>query len=409
MDKQHAIGIIAEYNPFHNGHSWQLQQAQLAFGQRPILAVMSGNFMQRGTPALADKWARAALAVANGVDLVLELPTIFACRSAEHFARGAVQTLIATGCVSSLAFGCETEDYALLNQAANFSLENEGLLKAQLQQGHSYAAANQQVLAQLDPRLALISKSPNNILALEYLKQLTLNNSSIQPLPQKRHEAHYHDELIGGGIASATAIRKEIFAQGFTPLVQKAVAPTTYATLQELSQAHRLGINEQTLELVSLFTLRSLTAPAILSACECSEGLENKFHAAAGACSLAAVLAQVKSKRYPASRIQRLLLQLLLSTPTLSFKQALTSSPSYLRVLAFNDTGRQLLKTMQTTATLPVLTKLGRHVLTDNKKSADFINALQLDITATNLYNFLQNKNFGYATDYTTSPLYCKG
>ena len=121
MPNKHCIGIVAEYNPFHNGHAYHLSETKKVVGDAPVIAVMSGNFVQRGIPALTDNWSRAAIATRNGVDLVLELPTIFACRSAEHFARGAVKTLDGAGCVTHLSFGCETSDIGLLEQAVGIA------------------------------------------------------------------------------------------------------------------------------------------------------------------------------------------------------------------------------------------------------------------------------------------------
>ena len=406
MTNKHCIGVVAEYNPFHNGHAYHLAAAKKTVGDMSVIAVMSGNFVQRGIPALTDKWSRAEIATRNGVDLVLELPTIFACRSAEHFARGAVKALESTGCVTHLSFGCETSDISLLEQAAQISASNPTDTQLELAKGLSYAAAMGSALSKVNPALAKVVEQPNNILAIEYLKQINISNAKLIPLPISRISAMYNDKEIKGNIASATAIRQEFLKNGLTTDIANAVSPSTFLKLSQLNAEKRLGHNQEYLDLLLSFLLKQISPAYIAKCCECSEGLENKINKAANAASWPEAISMIKSKRYPETRINRLLLQILLSSQETTFKDAIGENPSYLRVLSFNDRGRKLLKDMSNTAKLPIITKLGKNVLSREEKSKDFIASLKVDISATNLFSLLQGNSLSYPADFKTSPFY---
>lgn len=409
MKKTQSIGIIAEYNPFHNGHAHHLAETRKSVGDLPVIAVMSGNFVQRGLPALTDKWSRATMAVKNGVDLVLELPTVFACRSAEHFARGGISLLKATGCVSYLSFGCETNNLQLLEQAAQFACRNNSDCQAELAKGLSYAAAIGTAMAKENPSLAVIVEQPNNILAIEYLKHIELLEAGFTPIPVNRMFSMYNDKKISGSIASATAIRSEFLSHGLNSNIAQAVPAPTLKILEDLSEKTRLGFNQTNLDLLLIFLLRQISSADIAERCECSEGLENKIFKAAAASDWFQAVSMIKSKRYPETRINRLLLQLLLSssgTTGTNFKEAISEHPSYLRVLAFNNRGRKLLKNMRNTCELPIVNKLGRDILHEGAASKNFVSSLKIDISATELFSLLQNNSLPYAADFKTSPIY---
>ncbi|NCD08555.1 MAG: hypothetical protein EOL98_03865 [Negativicutes bacterium] len=407
MKKKQSIGIIAEYNPFHNGHAHHLAETRKLVGEDlPVIAVMSGNFVQRGLPAMTDKWSRATIAVKNGVDLVLELPTIFACRSAEHFARGGISLLKATGCISYLSFGCETNNLQLLEQAAQFACRNNSDCQAELAKGLSYAAAVGTAMAKENPSLATIVEQPNNILAIEYLKHIELLKAGFTPIPVNRMSSMYNDKSISGSIASATAIRTEFLSHGLNNNIAQAVPAPTLKILEELYEKTRLGFNQTNLDLLLIFLLRQISPTDIAERCECSEGLENKIFKAAAASDWFKAVSMIKSKRYPETRINRLLLQLLLSSSETNFKEAISEHPSYLRVLAFNNRGRQLLKNMRNTCELPIVNKLGREILHEGTANKNIVSSLKIDISATELFSLLQNNSLPYAADFKTSPIY---
>ena len=431
-----ATGIIAEYNPFHNGHLYQLKEAARLTNQ-PIIVVMSASFMQRGEPACLSKWQRARLAVQGGAALVLELPTAFSLRSAQFFATGAVQLFAATGCVNALACGVETpeRDFVALAQGM-MSAEAQGRIKALLGQGKSYAVACATVLAEAErassgqklPSYAPLAK-PNDILALEYAKALL--NTNIKPYFIQRLGDGYNDREITGALASATAIRQALKAERNTYYANTLstanasnnadtnAAACTFSWRQAVPASVALalqegqpGYDEQLLWQLLRYRLRLLEAEDIADACQCSEGLENLLKQSAGCATLAQALQLCTSKRYTTSRIRRLFMQLLLQVPRWRWEE---NAPAYLRVLAFNDTGRQLLKQMKSSATLPIITGIAKNwryklAHLPLRQQQIYIQQLELELKATELWSLLQlNPALNRAgNDLLTSPAYVK-
>jgi predicted nucleotidyltransferase len=216
------VGLVVEYNPFHNGHLYHLNKSKEVTNATHSIAVMSGNFLQRGEPALFDKYTRAQIAVSNGVDLVVELPSLFACQSAEIFSHGAVALLNSLNCIDSICFGSEEGDIDILYQIANI-LTNEptefkDTLKAYLDEGLLFAVARSKALYDYissnnlldipEEKLNTILNSSNNILGIEYIKSLIRLNSNIKPYTITRIKSEYNSEIISSNICSATAIRK---------------------------------------------------------------------------------------------------------------------------------------------------------------------------------------------------------
>lgn len=385
-----ATGIIAEYNPFHNGHLYHIQETK-RLTQQPVIVVMSGSFMQRGEPAVLSKWQRASCAVQGGADLVLELPCVFTLRSAEFFAKGAVQLLAATGCVNTLACGTEhpQSDFKAAASLA-CSAEAQARLRELLQNGLSYAQAWEKILG-----ANTAFRSPNNILALEYTKALLQTSADIQPLYLQRTDEGYNSTTIGNSIASASAIRRAM-ADG-NESWQQAVPDYTHAALAAGSY------NAQLLWLLLKYRLRLLTPQQLAERCEASEGLENLLSKAADCASLQSALAACSSKRYTASRIRRLLLQILLDKQKTVWQQ---QAPAYMRVLAFNNIGRQLLHRMKTSAQLPIINNLGKNALCND--SVAYRTQLSAEVTATDLWSLLQkdaalNRS---GNDFYQSPVY---
>ena len=413
-----ATGIIAEYNPFHNGHLYQLREAQRLTGQ-PIVVVMSASFMQRGEPACLSKWLRARLAVENGAALVLELPTAFSLRSAQFFASGGVQLLAATGSVTTLSCGVESPelDFGALAQRIT-SDAAQGRIRSLLSQGKSYAAACAAVLSeaqQEDGVTAMQASSnegkafagltkPNDILALEYAK--ALQATDIKPLFIERRGDGYNDREISGTMSSATAIRQAL--NNSNDGWQQAVPASVRQALLDNAPGYDAALLWQLLR----YKLRLMSVDAIADACQCSEGLENLLKDAAACPSFAEALQLCTSKRYTTSRIRRLFMQLLLDVPRWRWED---NTPAYLRVLAFNDTGRQLLKQMKSTASLPIITGLYRnwpqrlqHL--SMRQQQIYTQQLELELKATELWSLLQlNPDLNrYGNDYLISPSYVK-
>ena len=413
-----ATGIIAEYNPFHNGHLYQLREATRLTGQ-PVVVAMSASFMQRGEPACLSKWLRARLAVENGAALVLELPTAFSLRSAQFFASGGVQLLAATGSVNTLSCGVESPelDFGALAQRIT-SDAAQGRIRSLLSQGKSYAAACAAVLGeaqQEDGVTAMQASSnegkafagltkPNDILALEYAK--ALQATDIKPLFIERRGDGYNDREISGTMSSATAIRQAL--NNSNDGWQQAVPASVRQALLDNAPGYDAALLWQLLR----YKLRLMSVDAIADACQCSEGLENLLKDAAACPSFAEALQLCTSKRYTTSRIRRLFMQLLLDVPRWRWED---NTPAYLRVLAFNDTGRQLLKQMKSTASLPIITGLYRnwpqrlqHL--QLRQQQIYSQQLLLELRATELWSLLQlNPSLNRSgNDFLISPAYVK-
>ena len=413
-----ATGIIAEYNPFHNGHLYQLREAQRLTGQ-PIVVVMSASFMQRGEPACLSKWLRARLAVENGAALVLELPTAFSLRSAQFFASGGVQLLAATGSVTTLSCGVESPELNFGALAQRITSDAaQGRIRSLLSQGKSYAAACAAVLSEAQQEAGVTAMQassnegkafagltkPNDILALEYAK--ALQATDIKPLFIERRGDGYNDREISGTMSSATAIRQAL--NNSNDGWQQAVPASVRQALLDNAPGYDAALLWQLLR----YKLRLMSVDAIADACQCSEGLENLLKDAAACPSFAEALQLCTSKRYTTSRIRRLFMQLLLDVPRWRWED---NAPAYLRVLAFNDTGRQLLKQMKATASLPIITGLYRnwpqrlqHL--QLRQQQIYSQQLLLELRATELWSLLQlNPSLNRSgNDFLTSPAYVK-
>ena len=378
-----AVGIIAEYNPFHNGHAYQISEVRKILPNAEIVAVMSGSFTQRGAPAILDKWTRARLAVLNGVDLVLELPFVYAVRSAQDFARGGVNLLTQLGIIDTLAFGAEVFDLEKLKLAASSFSDKTFAekLKSEMATGKSYAAAVTKILsnvAQID-----IGK-PNTILAIEYLRALPKN---ITPLLIPR----------GKIISSATAIRQEIYKN---PVQwEKISVPST--VLQELKAAE--FPNEEFLFRPLLIKILTSKLDDLKKVCGMNEGIEFKLiESARTAKNFSEFVTGIVNKRFPISRVKRLLLHFLLNVNFFEIG-------NYARILAFNERGKNLLKKIKTMENLPVITKVAKHLnskeILFGKIIEPYKKNLALDLQATDLRETLFSLPKNLYQDFFISPI----
>ena len=324
------VGIICEYNPLHNGHAKQFHMLRQMLGEETVIVCcMSGNFVQRGAPAIFDKSLRAKAAVLAGADLVLELPTTYALSSAEGFAAGGVRIL--SHICDYLCFGCETGDAASLMATAKALLSQEfpPLLRAELEKGLSFPTARQAALETMDLDADILSR-PNDILAVEYCKAILSQNSSMQPLPIYR-AGSYHAETPELENPSATAVRKLIVNQ------ENWHAYVPNGNCYADAPRHTLDFGERAI----LTRLRTMTDEEFEALPYGSEGLWRKFMHACRSCStLEEIIAATKSKRYTRTRIDRMVMCAFLGIT----KEMLESPVPYTRVLAFNDRGRSVLK-----------------------------------------------------------------
>ncbi len=338
-----VYGIIAEYNPFHNGHAYQIEETRKN-GATHIVAIMSGNYVQRGDVAMIDKFARAKAAVEGGVDLVVEMPTAYSLASAGHFARAGIMMLGALGCVDGVSFGSECGDIDLLKNAAMASLnmsskENmEAKVKPLLEQGMSFPAAIQQAIA-IDhgPMIAAVFDSPNNTLAVEYLKAMKMLKLEFELFTIKRKGASHDSMEPSDNIASGSLIREMIEdGEDISKYVPKHVAEL----VKEYEDKQQLAYFDN-LERELLFILRSTIPPMLTECPDMDPGLVNlMFRAGIDAMSIDDFLERTCTKSYTAARIRRILLDMYTGVKATD----LMIMPPYGRVLALNERGAEILR-----------------------------------------------------------------
>ncbi len=394
------VGLITEYNPFHNGHLHHLQESLRVAEADASVAVMSGHFLQRGEPALVDKWVRTEMALAAGVDLVLELPFPFACNSAPHFALGAVQSLNALGVVDALCFGSEAGELEPLQKVAQSLVAHAGTIEARTREllrcGVSYPAARAEVLSERFPELpSETMSSPNNILGIEYLKALQTTSNRIQAFTITRRGAGYHSTDVTGQIASATGIRKLLGEDGeIEDLIPEDCFEILSAALDEGRSLHyeRLFTSLQT------FLLQELEALSGIYQVE--DGLGQRLVDAAMTSSTYIELADaIKSRQWTLTRIQRILSYVLLQVAGDEMNRFLESGPLYLRTLGATEKGRQVLANSRKKRSLPMILDPARAQAVlrrfySGRKELGCLaeRMLACDLRATRLYGLLQQK-----------------
>lgn len=386
-----VLGIVAEYNPFHNGHLYHLEKSKKDTNSNYTVAIMSGNFTQRGSTSLIDKWSKAEAAIQCGVDLVIELPVLYAISSAENFAEGAIKILDSLKVVDSISFGAETADIEILDKCADVLLHEprgyKTLLSHELKKGLSYPKARENALMMYlnDIRkFANVLSSPNNILGIEYLKALKKLKSNIQPVAIPRYEAGYNDLTYTGNIASSTAIRNIIKNNGFHALQNLMPAPS-YATLVQNIKAGHIVPDISVFDKEIIYMLRKMTTSEIAELPDVSEGLEFAIKNAANSCnSVIEFLDIIKSKRYTTTRLQRILLYALLGITKKDRAFSKKFQP-YVRVLGLNKKGKFLISEIaKANPKLEIITSVKR--FTDDNANKNLKTVLDKDIWATNVY-----------------------
>lgn len=362
-------GIVAEYNPFHNGHKYQLQKSVEMGELTHTVAVMSSNYVQRGEAAIVSKWARAEMAVKNGIDLVIELPTLWSTSYAQRFAEGAVSLLDALGCVDTLSFGSESgniDELIACKNAIN-SEEVTERLRENLDVGLSFATARAEALRSVcGNRFFDILDGANNTLGIEYLNALDRFGSKIEPMTIQRKGASHDSFMRSDNFASASDIRRMIRVndkewENYVPLSVSEVYN------REASDGKAPCLNEK-LEFSILCCMRQLSAEDIGLSPDVSEGIEYRIHEAAlKARNLDELYSLAKTKRYSHARIRRIVLHAFMGFVADDYK----GNPPYIHVLAMNDKGKEILKEAKEKAKLPIVTKAsdfdeldeyGRHV-----------------------------------------------
>lgn len=401
-----VIGIVAEYNPFHNGHLYHIAQSKKITSSDYTICVMSGNFAQRGNTSLVNKWVKTEMALLNGVDLVIELPTIYATSSAENFAEGAIKILTSLGIISTLSFGTETADIGVLNKMAGILLEEPkqylAILNHELKKGLSFPKARENALLMylndLQTYSGILSK-PNNILAIEYLKAMRKYKSHMTPIGIKREKVYYHDVCVVDEYASATAIRELMKVKDFKE-IKRVMPPRSYNLLREEFKKGNYILDLSKYEKEIIYILRKMSLQEISNLPDVSEGLENSLKNAAYSCNnLLDFLTIVKTKRYTQSRIQRILIYALLGITKKDMSNARKISP-YIRILGMNEKGSYLLSYIaKNNPKLPLVTSVKKFMDECNNKVLKEM--LEKDIFATNIYTLGYEYDSWANLDYT--------
>lgn len=398
------LGIICEYNPFHNGHLYHIKESKSKINPDCTVAVMSGNFTQRGDTAIVDKWARAEMALRNGADLVIELPLIYSISSAENFAHGAIKILSQIKKDMTISFGSECGDISILENIANVFIkeppEYKSILKHELDKGLAYPKARENaVLMYLNDirKYANVLSSPNNILGIEYIKALRYLKSKMDYITIKRFGSDYNSTKTHNRFASATAIR-EMFNNNQD--LSEFMPKSSYNVIQNRLKYGQYVQNIKSFEKEILYKLRIMSVEEIAEIQDVSEGLENKIKKASNSCnSLEELIEKIKSKRYTLTRINRILLYCLFDITKQDVLLSYKKQP-YLRVLGMNDNGKDIIsKLLKKNKNLPVITSVKKFEETNTNKFYKYL--LEKDILATDIYT-LGYKNHSMANlDYT--------
>ena len=394
-------GIITEYNPFHNGHKFHLEESKKQTKSDGTICIMSGNFVQRGGPAIIDKWKRTKMALSNGVDLIIELPTFYAVSSAEFFAKGAVSILNSLNIVNNLFFGSEIGDAKALSEIAKVLVSEDerfqNILKENLSLGLTFAKAREKSLIEYlnSSEINNIITSSNNILGIEYIKAILKLNSSINPVALKREGSNYNDKSLSQTFSSATSIREVLKNTSNIEDLKNIIPLESYEVFSKLQeQDYRFTFEEEMFKYIK-YKIQT-NCVNFNNLYEVTEGLDNKIiKEISSSNSLHEFILKIKSKRYTYSKISRILTHIYLGLDNDDFKDIANENNLYVRVLGFNKTGREILSLIKANSSIPLITKVPR--FTNNP-------LLKFDLQATACYSLLNDKVNPF-NDYLQSPI----
>lgn len=394
-----VAGIIAEYNPFHNGHRYHIEQTRKVTGADFIIVVMSGNFTQRGTPAIMDKYSRARMALENGADMVIELPSCYACASAEFFADGAIALLDRLGCVDYVCFGSECGNIELLRPIAEILAtepdDYREMLKAELKNGATFPLARNRALIHCIPSFAEnenIIGSPNNILGIEYMKSIIRRQSRIKPVTIQRTGSDYHSQRFSQQFSSSLALRHSLDAQRNLDLLRGQVPENVFSIMQDNFEK-TYPVFPRDFSAMLKYKLLVEETNGYTDFVDISDDLSDR---------ILKVLYQpydyeqmcdiLKTKNLTYARVSRLLCHILLNLRKQDMEDyKANGTVFYARVLGFHDDGRGLLKTLQRTSSIPLITKV-----TDGRKLESETGRAQFErgILASHIYESVVSNKF---------------
>lgn len=412
-----VVGIVSEYNPFHNGHLYQLDTIKKSLRPDAIITVMSGNFVQRGEPAVFDKWARTEMALAQGIDLVIELPVCFSTATAEIFAESAIRLLQSCKIVNILSFGVEDCDTKKLVQIGETLSAEPKLFKQfineYLKSGLSFPTAREKALIKyvlaenvnIDiDSVSVLLKKPNYILAIEYIKAINKLGADFSIFPVARKGSDYNNRSLAGKYSSASAIREALSKETAfsTSEIAESLPVSTVEIIEREIKSGRFPVFLRDFEDIIFYNLRRMAAKELKNYFDVEEGLENRIKKAAKVCgNLKQLILQIRSKRYPLTRIQRILIHSMLDIPQ---NMVSKRSPEYLRILGFTSKGALLLKDIKAKAALPVIIRASEYKKLNPLARAMF----EKDMLATDIY-VLSHENTSSrkaASDFSRKVIY---
>ncbi len=404
-----VLGIVAEYNPFHNGHLYHIEKAKSTSNSDFVVAIISGNFTQRGDTSIINKWEKAKIALNNGADLVIELPTIYSISSAENFAYGAIEILDELGFIDYVSFGMESDELSILNNIANVLYDEpkdyQNLLKTELKNGITYAKGVENAICKYlnDDIYRSALNGSNNILAIEYLKSLKKLKSEIIPIGIKREKVFYNSKKIVDEYASASGIRY-LIEQKQIKEISKLVPSFTFNTLIDNIKNGQCNINIYNFSKEIMYKLRNMSTKDISNLPYVSEGLEYLIKESCEKTNnLYDLIDYIKSKRYTQSRIQRILLYALLNIKKSDMEMSKSVKP-YIRILGFNANGQKLLSKISNKA--KVITSVKD--FENNNKNVKLKRLLEIDKFATDIYTLGYSNNSMANLDYTNGLVIIK-
>ncbi len=398
------LGIIAEYNPFHNGHLYHINQSKELVNPDYTVCIVSGNFVQRGNVSIIDKWSKTEMALRGGANLVIELPTIYSISSAENFSEGCIKILSSFKSDTVLSFGSECGDINTLDRFAEILYkeppEYKSLLNHELQTGVSYPKARENALLMYVNDIRKYANTlscPNNILGIEYLKAIKRLKSNILPITLKRFGVEHDSSNIVDSFASATHIRTLLCENKD---ISKLVPRFTYDILARQINSGKSVLDIAAFEREILYSLRRMTNNEIKNLPDVTESLANSLIYAINSCnSYSEVIDMVKSKTYTLSRIKRILLYALLGITKDDMENSRKTKP-YIRVLGLDEKGKELLSELaKSNSKVPVITSVKNFYTTSNNKILNRM--LNLDILATNIYTLEYLNDSQANLDYT--------
>jgi predicted nucleotidyltransferase len=403
-----VLGIITEYNPFHNGHLYHIQKSKELTKTDFVVLVMSGNFTQSGNIALINKFERAKIACKYGIDLVIELPTVYATSSAEYFAKGAINILNNLGIVDCICFGAEESNIDNLKYLTDILVYKEDLIfkyiKEELKQGINFPKARELAISKIlketntdyEKYLDIISK-PNNILGIEYLKSLKKLNSNITPYLIERGGSTLHNqEALDGNIhiTSATSIRKKLEKNSNFDL--SSYIPEY---MNNIIKESSICTNNDLFKILK-YKITIMSEKDLSEINEITEGLENRIKKANNTSkNYNELVENIKSKRYTETKIKRILIAILLGITKENFKKFNENNISYAHILAMSENGKKLMSEISKKSDSQIFTSIKDEILQNNEIDKNILESLNLDILATNTHSIIADNNLNL--DYT--------